>query len=786
MLHALGRSVHRWRWPVLAGWLLLTVAGAALGGPVFDRLTSTDGLRPDAESQRAERRVDELLPEGPTVVAVVRDRDPYDPGLVASVTAVGAELRALPGVVEVDDLYSSPGGRIGADNRSTLVQVELVDGLPEAERERLEDRVVRALRGIDAPQVLVGGEKLAERAFADQAVRDAAIGESIALGVLLVALVVILGGLLAGAIPLLVALAAVATTLLGLYALTAVTPISEFTVNVVTLLGIGLAVDYALLLIVRFRDERAGAPDAGPAELLARTVATAGRAVLVSGLAVAAAMAGLAVFAEPLLAAMALGGLLVVVLATAAGLTAVPALIAVSHRRIPAAGGLTLLAGRQRSTAGLARLTGRWRPSAGSAQLTGRPLPAAGSDRGADRRAGRPDPAGPAPGLLGRLAGYAQRRPGPVATWSAAGLLLLGLPFLTAANLANSDARSLPAAMETRQAYDVLLRDFEGGRAAPVVVVADVDPATAEVRDLLNQLNALPHVEQMRPRPDVPGAALVIDLIPAGETGGPQSRDLVRAVRTLDTPVDLLVGGAAAELVDYRSSVADRLPLAVLVLLLVTGVLLFALTGSVLIPVKALLLNALTVLATLGVLVVVFQWGVGAGLLGVEPWGAIDLTTPILLFVFVFGLTMDYEVFLLARIREEWDRRPPGSAAARASDRAVLAGITRTGPVVTAAAVCMVIVFLGFLLGELTAVKEIGFGMAVAVIIDVTVVRGLLLPATMSLLGRWNWWAPAPLRRLHDQICRLSARSRVGQSTNGCPPTEGLRTLPAHEPGSWR
>nr|MDT0662758.1 MMPL family transporter [Micromonospora sp. DSM 115978] len=760
MLYALGRFVHRWRWLVLGGWLLLTLAGAALGGPVFDRLASTDGLRPDAESQRAERRVDQLLPEGPTVVAVVRDRDPYDPGLVASVTAVGAELRALPGVVEVDDLYSSPGGRIGADNRSTLVQVELADGLPETEREKLEDRVVRVLRGIDAPQVLVGGEKLAERAFADQAVRDAAIGESIALGVLLVALVVILGGLLAGVIPLLVALAAVATTLLGLFALTAVTSISEFTVNVVTLLGIGLAVDYALLMIVRFRDERAAAPAAGPAELVARTVATAGRAVLVSGLAVAAAMAGLAVFAEPLLAAMALGGLLVVALATVAGLTAVPALIAVAYRRIPARGGLARFTWRARSAV---------RP-----------------DRAVGHRDGRPDPAGPAPGLLGRLAGYAQRRPGPVAGWSAAGLLLLGLPFLTGANLANSDARSLPASMEARQAYDVLLRDFEGGRAAPVVVVVDVDPATAEVRDLLNQLNALPHVEQMRPRPDVPGAAMVVDLIPAGETGGPQSRDLVRAVRTLDTPVELLVGGAAAELVDYRSSVADRLPLAVLVLLLVTTVLLFALTGSLLIPVKALALNALTVLATLGVLVVVFQWGVGAGLLGVEPWGAIDLTTPVLLFVFVFGLTMDYEVFLLSRIREEWDRRPPGSGAATESDRAVLAGITRTGPVVTAAAVCMVIVFLGFLLGELTAVKEIGFGMVVAVIIDVTVVRGLLLPATMSLLGGWNWWAPAPLHRLYDHFCRLSAPSPVGQSTETCHLTDGLRTLPAHEPGSWR
>lgn len=189
-------------------------------------------------------------------------------------------------------------------------------------------------------------------------------------------------------------------------------------------------------------------------------------------------------------------------------------------------------------------------------------------------------------------------------------------------------------------------------------------------------------------------------------------------------------------------------------LLLVTGVLLFVLTGSVVIGVKALLMNALTLLATLGILVVVFQWGVGAALLGVESWGAIDLTTPILLFVFVYGLSMDYEVFLLSRIREEWLRWPAQVTPAGrrgAGDRAVLAGITRTGPVVTAAAVCIVIVFLGFLLGDLTAVKEIGFGMAVAVILDVTVVRGLLLPAVMSLLGEWNWWAPGPLRRLHER-----------------------------------
>jgi RND superfamily putative drug exporter len=702
VLAALGRWTYRRRRPVLAVWLGLVLAGAVTGGAVFDRLSTTDSVRPDAESQRAERRVDQLLPEGPTVVAVVAGRDVYDPGLVSSVSTIAAEIRRMAGVAGVDDLYTAPGGRIGADNRSTLVTVELADQLAEGDRERIEDEVTAALRRIDAPQVLVGGEKLAERAFAEQAVRDAARGEAIALVVLVGALLVILGGLVAALIPLSVALGAVAVTMLGLLALLAAAAVSEFTVNVVTLLGIGLAVDYTLLFVARFREERAADPQAPAADLLGRTTATAGRAVLVSGLAVAAAMVGLAGFAEPLLSAMALGGALVAVVATAMGLTAVPALIAVAHRRIATGRGRLATSGRPGRTAALVR-----------------------------------------------LARYAHRHPGPVAGTVSAALLLLALPFLLDANLANSDARALPRTMEARQAYDLVQRNFAQNRAAPVVVVVEADPATAQVRDLMDRLNRLPNVDQLQPRPDVPGPAAVLDLSPAGETGGPQSRELVRAVRALDTPVPLLVGGPAAELVDGQSSIAERLPYVLLVLLLATAVLLFALTGSVVVPVKALLMNALTLLATLGILVAVFQWGLGAALIGVEPWGAIDLTTPVLLFVFVFALTTDYEVFLLSRIAEEWRRNP-----SRSTDRAVLAGIGRTGPVVTAAAVCITIVFLGFLLGDLTAVKEIGFGLAVAVLLDVTVVRGLLLPAVMSLLGEWNWWAPAPLRRLHERLSR--------------------------------
>jgi RND superfamily putative drug exporter len=660
---------------VLGAWLVLITAGLVLGGQVFDRLTDTDGLRPDAESQRADRRAGELEPEGPMIVAVVGGREVFDPALVADVTAVTAAIRELDGVAGVEDLYGAPGGRIGADNRSSLIRVELEQGLPDDSRERAEDAVAAALHRIDAPEVLVGGEKLAERAFADQAVADAAFGESVAIVVLAVVLVLVLGGFVAGAIPLVAALATVAVTLLGLVGLTAVIGVSQFTVNVVTLLGIGLAVDYALLVVARFREERAADPDAPVAELVARTSATAGRTVLISGLAVAATMFGLSAFAEPLLGAMALGGALSVLLATAAGLSAVPAFLALAHRRIP-------------------------------------------PPRPRNR-----------PGLLARLAAFAQARPGPVAFWVAAGLLAMSLPFLFAVDLENSDARALPASSEARRLQETMRRDFGGGQADPIVVVVDADPAGAEVRDFLNTINTLDGVVRVAPRPDITAAA-VVDVTPDDDSAG----DVVRAIRDSDPPFPVLVGGAAAELADYRDSVAGRFPIALLVVLLSTVVLLFVLTGSLVIPVKALLMNALTLLATLGALVVVFQWGAGDTLLGFESWGAVDVTTPVLLFVFVFGLSMDYEVFLLARIREERD---------------VHAGIVKSGPVVTAAALCIGVVFLGFLLGDLIAVKEIGFAMAVALLLDVTVVRGLLLPALMSLLGEWNWWAPAPLRRLH-------------------------------------
>jgi putative drug exporter of the RND superfamily len=702
---------YRYRWPVIAVWAVLAIGGVAVGGQVFGRLTTVDSLRPDAESAVGERRAEALVPEGDTVFAIVRTDDLYDQALVASVFHVGADIKAMNGVLGVDDIYSNRAGDIGSDNRSTLIRVKLSKTLPAAEREALQDRVVAALHRIEAREVLVGGQVLAERAFADQAIRDAAIGESVALVAVLVLLVVILAGVLPASVPLLGALATVSATLLGLLLLSYATSVSEYAVNVVTLLGFGLVVDYALLLIYRYREERVAS---SPEEALRTSIATAGRAVLISGLAVVAALGGLAVFAEPLLAAIATGGAVVVVLATVCALTLVPALLGVAGNRIPPAGADTWAT--HAFTAIRARLLPRGRGFA-----TG----------------GRPSQAS-RPGLLERLAELAQRRPGVVVLAVSTFLIALAMPFI-GANLGNSDARALPRSAEARQAYEALQSDFPRASASVVTVVAEQPAESAEMRDFLNQLNQLAGVKKLETRLDVPPEAAVIDLTTDGGSGGPQAQQVVRDARALSPAFEIAIAGPAAEVVDYQSSVASRLPAAFLVVLLATSVLLFALTRSLVVPVKAILMNVLTLLATLGILVMIFQWGLGETVLGFDSWGGLDLTTPVLLFVFVFALTMDYEVFLLARIKEAWDTHGD-------NNRAVLDGIRGSGRAVTTAAACITLVFLGFVLGDLVAVKEIGVGMAVAVVLDVTVVRGLLLPAVMTMLGRWNWWAPRPLR----------------------------------------
>lgn len=722
MLSSLGRRASRHRLLVLLAWAVLVVIGGALAGDAFDRTVAVADAPAGSESLRASDRLDALDPEGEIVTAVIRGDDFFSPALRDSATAVMAAIRDLPGVAEVTDAYTA-GGAIGDDGRSSLVVVELALGLTGDEAVATASAVSDLLHTIAAPEVLVGGPLLAEQAFVDRATTDAAIGEGIAILVLVVLLTLALGSLRIALVPVVAALAAIAPTLAILGLLTRVVDVNEFAVNVVTILGLGLAVDYSLLVVLRLRDERTADPTAAVDDVVARALSGAGRAVLVSGLAVTVALVGILVLGDPLLSGMALGGAVVVIVATLAGLTLVPAALSLLHRALPAAGART------------------W----------ARPW------------AGRP----PREGLLVRSTRLAQRRPVVVAVAAAGSMLLLAAPVASLA-LDDSDIRSLPAAAEERRASEATTTGFAGIGIEPVTVVVDGSIQDAAVTGLLDRIAALPEVVDADVVPGLPPEVTAVAFTPSGDSAtGPAAQRLVEAVRSLDAPVALEVTGPAASLIDTRDHLGSRLPWAVLIVAVASFALLSALTRSVVVPLKALALAALTVGSTLGVLTVVFGWGWGAPVLGFEPTGTLDVTTPLLIGLLAFGLTMDYEVFLLARITERWRSRDPVADAHAANAEAVRYGIARTGPAVTLAAAAICTVFLGFAFGGLVAMKEIGVGMVVAVVVDVTVVRGLLLPALMTLLGRANWWpgsratsaAPTPG---HAPARRARRRAAVG------------------------
>jgi len=698
MLSAIGRWVARRRGIVLGAWALLVVGGVVAGGGIFDNTTAVEDAPVGSESALAQQRLDALDPEGEIITAVVTGTDFFLPALRESATTVIPKIRELPGVVEVNDPYTSEG-LIGRDDRSSLISVELELGMSEDETRAVAADVSELLRSIEPATVLVGGKFLAEQEFVDRATMESSIGEGVAILVLFALLVVVLGGFRVAAFPIVAAIAVIAVSLLALAGLVLVVPVSEFAINIVTILSLGLAVDYSLLVIARYREERHRAPDASLEDIMARTLKASGRAVLISGLAVFIVLAGLLLLGNSLLTSMAIGGAAAVLLATLAGLTLVPALIAVFARHIPEPG------------------RRRW------------PLKSVVDD-GTAR-----------PGLLGRLAGLAQRRPVIVTVAAGALLVLMASPLATL-TLGSSDIRSLPVDSEQRRTQEFVTANFANVTEASAVVVIEAPVDDPDVIDFLDAINENPLVVDADFVVDLDPAVTVVDFDTAGDVSGAGAQRLVHDIRTMPTDLDVRVAGSAAQVIDTEAQLMSRLPWAFGLVLLATFGLVLALTRSFVIPLKAVLLNSLSVAATLGGVVAIFQWGWGSALLGFEPWGAVDVTTPLLIGLLAFGLSMDYEVFLLARIHEEWESRDRTLSPRVANDRAVLRGIVATGPVVTTAAIAIAIVFLAFASGSLLAMKEVGVGMVIAIVLDVTIVRGLLLPALMTLLGRLNWIGP--------------------------------------------
>jgi putative drug exporter of the RND superfamily len=488
----------------------------------------------------------------------------------------------------------------------------------------------------------------------------------------------------------LVALVGVAGTLLALLRISSVTEVSVYSVNVVTMLGLGLAVDYALLLVSRFREERATRDLPAAVEAAA---ATAGRTVVFSGLTVAASLAGLLVFADPFLRSMAYGGGAVVLIDMLATITLLPALLGMWGHRV--------------------------RPTR------------AGRDTGT--------------GLFASVSRLVQRRALLIVVAVAVPLAVAATPFLHA-RYQQPDASFLPDGAESRELVETLQARFDPAVwVEPVVVVADAGTGQAGLATFAGRLAGLAGVRAVgEPRP-LAGGVQVLEVLPEGSGTDAAASRLVGAVRSVPAPFGFQVTGDAASLTDYQATIRDRLPLAAALVVLATFVLLFLFTGSVVVPVKAIVMNVLSLGATFGALVWVFQDGHLAWLLGAEGSGALDPTVPVLTFAIAFGLSMDYEVFLLSRIKEAWDETGD-------NDQAVALGLQRSGRIVTSAALLLVVVYAGFMAAGMLTIKQIGLGTVLAVLLDATVVRMLLVPATMKLMGRWNWWAPGPLRRLHRRV----------------------------------
>jgi putative drug exporter of the RND superfamily len=714
----LGHVVVRRRRAVILTWVALLLVTATIGSSAFSVLSTDFGAGTTTESGRVAQQLDDLAETGGQIAIVADDVDIDDPQVEARLTDGLSQIAGLDGVLDVADPWSTGVDALRAsDGRAALAVVTLSGDLEEGGELTLAKLIEDLAHQLPAPEVLVGGNVLVSEAFATASENDLLKGEAIALPIAIVAMVVLLGGLVAGGLPLLVAIGGVITTLAVLVGATAIGDVSIFSVNVVNMLGIGLGIDYGLLMVNRFREERGHGLDVHDATVA--TVASAGATVIFSALTVAVAMSGLFVFGVPLLSSFGIAGLSVVLLSMVAAVTLLPAT--------------------------LATVGGHIRPVTPQPDVDGR---------------------------FYRLTRWVQQRPVLVAGGVSLVLVLLGAPFL-GARFENGDARTLPRSSEVRATALALADRFPARGTDPVTVIADTHAADPAFEAWLSDVSASDDIVGVSTRPGTPPGLTVVDLVPAGTSQGARATALVDDVRSSTPAFDIEVGGVAAELTDVKDKLGARLPLAVAVVVLATLVLLFMMTGSVIVPVKAVMMNVLSLAASFGALAWIFQEGHLSGPLGFDSVGALDLWMPVLILIFAFGLSMDYEVFLLSRIKEVHDETGD-------NDLAVAVGLQRSGRIITSAAALIVLVFAGFATGEVLAVKQLGVGLAIAVVVDATLVRTLLVPATMRLLGERNWWAPPILRRFHDRYGLHEAPSNpMGERVEIDVPLDALPSVDA-------
>jgi uncharacterized membrane protein YdfJ with MMPL/SSD domain len=679
--------------------VIFFIVAGALGGGVASKLAPYGADDPDTESVKAIDRLEDAGYRDPSVIVLIQDIDPNSKQGQARIAGVEDELKADGEVATVTSyLDTRSPDFLSRDGDATYLAV----GLKPTDDKEEQDAAKAIADDLEGqPGVSVGGIALAQEQVNKQVEEDLRTAEMLAFPILFLLSLLFFRSGVAALLPLMIGGLAIVGTFLLLRIANEAVDVSIFALNLTTGLGLGLAIDYSLFVVSRYREEIA---KSGPGlEAMRRTMNTAGRTVLFSSLTVAAALAALMVFPQRFLYSMGLGGTLVALLAATISLTVLPAVLALLGNRVNAL-----------------------------------------SPRFLQRRAER-EAAATESGFWYRLSRFVMRRPIGIATATAALLIVLGIPFWSL-KFTSVDAQVLPDSASARQVDNVMRAEFPPFRDTPnLLLVQNATPQA--VATIEREVSGVPGIAQVQPAQQLGNGDAVIQAYATESYISDTSREAVKDIRDLPVPAgsQLLVAGAAASFVDLQSSLIDHGPIALAIVIVATLIVLFLMTGSVVLPVKQLVMNALNLSAVFGILVFVFQDGRLEGLLDYRGQGALEQTMPILLFAVVFGLSTDYGVFLLSRIKEAYDSGIPNSEA-------VAVGLERTGRIVTAAAVLFAIAIGAFATSQIIFIKENGIGTALAVLIDATLIRALLVPSLMELLGHWNWWAPKPLRRLHERI----------------------------------
>ncbi len=691
-------------WRVIALTVVFLAISVVVGGSLTSSLTSGGFEDKGAEFYKARQSLEAATGATPQpgLVALVEPGGDVRSGEGrAAVERTAATVAEDPDVASVVTAFNGGGDALISDDGDSSYLVAFFKPVGDDAVGDAASRIEDSLAG--DPQVRLGGAAVVGEHVGEIIGEDLARAELIAFPIIFLLSLWVFRGVIAALLPPVMGGIVIFGGFLGLGLFNEAMTLSVYALNLVIGLSLGLAIDYSLLIVSRYREEMAAH---GPGrEALLRTLRTAGKSVLFSAATVAAALAGLMLFPQRFLFSMGVGGVIVAIVAATVALVVLPAVLALLGTRINS----------------LAPKSWRSRSEHADEEVTS--------------------------GFWYRLSHAVMRRPALVAIVTSAALIIVALPAL-GINFNTVDARVLPTSEAPRQVADVLETDFPQDRSDPIFLAIDAPQgpeAQAQLTAYAATLGALPSVSAVTPPQAVGPDTWRIDVISDARALSDASQTLVEDIRATPAPYPVQVGGVAASFVDQKASLAAHLPWSITVVALVTIIALFLMTGSVVLPVKAVIMNLLTLGATLGLMVWIFQDDHLTGLLGYTSNGAVDLTQPILLGAMVFGLSTDYAVFLLSRIKEAHDH------GASTSDSVAL-GMQRTGRIITAAALLFAVAIGAFATSQIGLIKELGVGTALAVLIDATIIRALLVPSLMALLGKWNWWAPRPLRRFHERF----------------------------------